>query len=168
MQLADPSAHAGAEWFFTSTNRPIRSDTMSDKSTHGIMVPRPVKIRPGGQGRSIRIDPDDSAELELVSTQMLKQILSARDTSEREAVKHAANTAIDGVLARDPGNGQFEIIDDDDLRVILDTSEGLPRLNRPPDATLMPLRDYIDDSQLSLVSTRALRQVLGEDNENEN
>jgi hypothetical protein len=97
---------------------------------------------------------------------MLKQMLSSRDASERNAIEKVADTAIDGVLARDPCNGQFEIIDDGDLQAILDARQGLPRLSRPADATLLPLRDYADDEHLSLVSTQALRKVLGNDSGN--
>ncbi len=142
--------------------RPER-DAMTDNSTRKVLVPRPRKIRSDDLGRSVWIDPVDSAELELVSTQMLKQVLSSRDTSERDAIRKAADTAIDGVLARDPSNGNFEIIDDNDLQAILDSNQGLPKLSRPADATLTPLKDYADDSQLSLVSTQALRKILDKD-----
>ena len=138
---------------------------MSDSSLHKVLVPRPSKIRSDGRGRSVWVDPVESADLELVSTQMLKQILSSRDASERQAIEKLANTPVDGVLARDPGNGQFEIIDDDDLRAILDATEGLPQLDRPADVTLQPLRDYADDEHLSLVSTQALRKVLNKGDE---
>lgn len=102
----------------------------------------------------------DSAELELVSTQMLKVMLSSRDARERQAIEDAANGSGDGVLARNPQDGQFEIIDDDELQAILDVNQGLPKISKPADATLEPLKDYADDEQLSLVSTHALRKVL--------
>lgn len=108
-------------------------------------------------------DPVESAELELVSTQILKQILSSNDQQNRDAIAVAANTATDGVLARDPATGFFEIIDDDDLQAILDNNSDLPKLSRPVDVTLQPLHDYADDEKLSLVSTMALRKVLAKD-----
>ena len=138
---------------------------MANNSPQKVLVPRPDKLRSDGRGCSVRVDPNESAELELVSTQMLKQMLASRDTSERDAIELVADTAIDGVLARDPINGQFEIIDDDDLQAILDANEGLPKLTRPADATLGPLKDYADDERLSLVSTQALRRVLNHDDE---
>ena len=61
--------------------------------------------------RSTAAKSDDSAELELVSTQMLKQILSSNDAENRKAVGDAAKTPGDGVLARDPATGFFEIIE---------------------------------------------------------
>ena len=136
---------------------------MSDKSSQKVLVPRPARIRSDGRGRSVWTDPAESAELELVSTQTLKQLLSSRDPSGRDAIREAADTAVDGVLARDTGNGKFEIIDEDDLQAILDSNKGLPKLTRPADPTVAPLRDYADDTQLSLVSTQALRKIL--DNE---
>lgn len=136
---------------------------MSRETANKVLVKRPSKVSTNEHGRTVWVDPVESAELELVSTQMLKVILSSRDTADREAIAEAANTAIDGVLARDPGNGQFEIIADEDLQAILDDNQGLPKLTRPADATLEPLRDYADDTELSLVSTQALRRVLGND-----
>lgn len=138
---------------------------MADNAPQKVLVPRPDKITSDGRGRSVWVDPIENAELELVSTQMLKQMLASRDASERAAIKQVADTAIEGVLARDPSNGQFEIIDDEDLKTILDENDGLPRMTRPADATLEPLKDYADDDRLSLVSTQALRRVLNDDDE---
>lgn len=138
-------------------------EAMGENKTNTILVPRPRKVRTDGTGRSVWMDPVESAELELVSTQMLKQILSSRDSSDRIAIKHASDTATDGVLARDPNNGQYEIIGDDDLQAILDANQGLPKLTRPADATYKPLRDYADETELSLVSTQALRKILIDD-----
>jgi hypothetical protein len=94
---------------------------------------------------------------------MLKVMLTSRDDSDREAIREAASTETEGVLARDPTSGGFEIIDDDELQAILDVNQGLPKISRPTDATLEPLRDYADDAELSLVSTHALRKVLDSD-----
>jgi len=136
---------------------------MADRTPRKVLVKRPTRIREDGSGRSVWADPVESAELELVSTQMLKQILTSRDDTERKAIENIANVSADGVLARHPTTGGFEIIEDDELQVILDDNQGLPEVSRPADATLEPLRDYVDDEQLSLVSTQALRKVLNDD-----
>jgi len=136
---------------------------MADQTPRKVLVKRPTRIREDGSGRSVWADPVESAELELVSTQMLKQILTSRDDTERKAIENIANVSADGVLARHPTTGGFEIIEDDELQVILDDNQGLPEVSRPADATLEPLRDYVDDEQLSLVSTQALRKVLNDD-----
>ena len=138
---------------------------MSNDAPNKVLVRRPTKIKTDSRGRSVWADPIESAKLELVSTQTLKQILSSSDDKNRAAIKDAANTATDGVLARDPATGFFEIIDDTDLQVILDANADLPRLSRPTDVTLEPLHDYADDENLSLVTTMALRKVLAEDND---
>lgn len=136
---------------------------MSETTSKKVLVRRPRKIAADGHGRSVWVDPVESAELELVSTQMLKVMLSSRDDAERKAIEQAADTAVNGVLARDPANGQFEIIDDDELQAILSENQGLPEMSRPADATLEPIRDYVDEEHLSLVSTQALRKVLSDD-----
>lgn len=136
---------------------------MSDDSPNKVLVRRPTKIKTDGRGRSVWADPVESAKLELVSTQTLKQILSSNDQQNRKAIEDAASTATDGVLARDPVTGFFEIIDDDDLQAILEFNSDLPKLSRPVDVTLEPLHDYADNEKLSLVSTMALRKVLAKD-----
>ena len=109
----------------------------------------------------------ESAQLELVSTQTLKQILSSNDVENRKAVKEAARSTGEGVLARDPATGYFEIIEEDELQAILDSEQDLPKLSRPSDVTVEPLHDYADWDHLSLVSTQALRRVLVDDDEKE-
>ena len=137
---------------------------MSSGNSNKVLVRRQSKIRSDGQGRSVWAEPVESAEFELVSTLALKKILTTEGDNSRKAIAEAAQSAADGVLARDAANGQFEIIDDDELQAILDDNNSLPPVSRPSDVTLMPLSD--DDAQqadeLSLVSTMALRKVLGE------
>ena len=140
---------------------------MSDENSAKVLVRRPSKIKTDGHGRSVWQDTVETAQLELVSTQILKQILSSNDAENREAVKEAAKTNSEGVLARDPVTGYFEIIEEDELQAILDSGQDLPKLSRPADVTLEPLRDYADSDHLSLVSTQALRRVLVSDDENE-
>jgi hypothetical protein len=108
---------------------------------------------------------DNDTELELDSTQMLKQILSSRDTADAKAVEDAANTASEGVLARHSRSGIYEIIDEQEFEMLLDDCEDLPELRRPTDVTLRPLCDYAENNYFSLVSSRALRRALGGDEE---
>lgn len=113
-----------------------------------------------GHGRSVWADPVESADLELVSTQMLKVMLTSKNQQDRQAIEAVACGNDEGVLARNPENGGFEIISDEDLEEILAANEDLPTVSKPADATLEPLKDYVDDEQLALVSTQALRRVL--------
>lgn len=141
---------------------PIASlvSTMSDTKAGKVLIKRPAKVHTDSRGRSVWADPIESAELELVSTQTLKQILSSTDDTHRESIKEVAGTESNGVLARDTATGMFKIIDDDELQHILDNDSDLPKIQRPSDVTLEPLHDYADVDHLSLVSTQALKRVL--------
>ena len=138
---------------------------MSKTTTRNVLVRRPARIATDDRGRSASADPVESAELELVSTQMLKVMLSSRDDSDRKAIAKAARANGEGVLARHPSSGRFEIIDDIELAAIVDANRHLPRISKPDDATIVPLKDYADDSELSLVSTHALRKVLDDEDD---
>ena len=134
---------------------------MADDPPSRVLVRRPSKIKTDGHGRSVWADPVESAELELVSTQSLKQILSVQWMLRIEkSIEELAATVGGGVLVRDPATGMFKIIDDEELQQILDNEKGLPQLSRPSDVTAEPLHDYVDDDHLSLVSTQALRRVF--------
>lgn len=142
---------------------------MSDDKTVKIRIPQPAKIKSDGGGRSVWTDPVDTIEFELVSTQMLRTMLDAEDSKERKAIEDIAATGEQGVLARNADNGTFEIIDDTDLQAILDNNPGLPTVSRPSDVTLSPLTKDAGSAgeELSLVSTQALRKVLGKPPEKE-
>lgn len=99
---------------------------MSDDKSVRILVRRPSKIKADGQVRSVPADSTENAVLELVSTQILKQILSSNDAKNRKAIEEAAKTTVEGVLARDPATGYFEIIEDDELQAIVDSGQDLP------------------------------------------
>ena len=136
---------------------------MSDEKTVKIRVPRSTKVTTDARGRSVWANPVDAVELELVSTQMLRTMLDAKDDSERKAIEDIADTGEKGVLARNSDKGTFEIIDDTDLQAILDSDPDLPKISRPSDVTLAPLANDAESAgdELSLVSTQALRKVLG-------
>ena len=98
---------------------------MSDEKTVKIRVPRSTKVTTDARGRSVWANPVDAVELELVSTQMLRTMLDAKDDSERKAIEDIADTGEKGVLARNADKGTFEIIDDTDLQAILDSDPDL-------------------------------------------
>lgn len=125
------------------------------------MTTKLTLTRPNGRSEN----PSRDTELELVSTQMLKQILSSRDTSDAKAIEDAANTASEGVLARHATSGIYEIIDEEEFEMLLGKCSDLPELRRPSDVTLRPLCDYAEKNHFSLVSSRALRRALGGDEE---
>ena len=128
-----------------------------------IKIRRPPRIQTDGRGRTVWTEPvDTSDELELVSTQALRVILDSNDKQAREAIEAAARSGSEGVLARNPTSGTFEIIEDADLQAILDNAHDLPPMTRPADVTLVPLNED-PGVELSLVSTQALRKVLGQE-----
>jgi hypothetical protein len=139
-----------------------QNGAMRDEKSARVLVRRPSTIKTEGDGRA-----EEGSEVELVSTQILKQILSSKDSKNRQAVEAVAKTAGEGVLARNPVTGYFEIIDDDELQEIIDSDQDLPKLTRPSDVTAEPLHDYADSDHLSMVSTEALRRVLDDDDEEE-
>ena len=140
---------------------------MGDEKSTRVLVRRPSKTKSTGRGRGTRANSGAGTELELVSTQILKQILSSNDAANRQGVEEAAKATGEGVLARDPATGYFEIIDDDELQAIVDSGQDLPKLSRPADVTVVPLHDYADNEHLSLVSIQALRRVLDGGDEKE-
>lgn len=144
-----------------SIGHPLRiaqNRRMDENKPAGVRVRRPAggraAVETSGAAES------EADELELVSTQMLKQILSSRDFENRKGVADAARHDGEGVLARDPQTGYFVILDEEELRAIVDSGQALPKLSRPSDVTAEPLHDYADDEHLSLVSIQALRRVI--------
>lgn len=87
---------------------------MTDDAPAKALVKRPAKIGSVGRGRPVWVDPIESAELELVSTQTLRQILASSNDAHRKSIEDLAATVGDGVLARDPATGMFKIIDNKD------------------------------------------------------
>lgn len=134
---------------------------MKKETTNRVLVRRPAAS--AADTATADTASGEDAELELVSTQMLKQILSSRDIENRRGIEDAARQAHDGVLARDPVTGFFQVIGDEELQAIVDSGQALPQLSRPSDVTLAPLHDYADSQNLSLVSIQALRRVLDDD-----
>lgn len=134
---------------------------MSDENKRATPTLKPAKVRTDGRGRSVWADPVATAKFELVTTGELRVILDSDDKESVRAIEDAATAADDGVLARNAETGMFEIIDDTDLQALLDNDFGLPEKGRPADVTLEPLAPGDDDESLSLVSTQALRKIIG-------
>jgi len=138
---------------------------MAEDYAPTIRIRRPVKVTTDERGRTVWAEAVETAQLELVSTAMLKKILTSSDDDIRTAMERVVSRNEEGVLARDPATGLFEIISDADLQAILRDNDELPRTARPPDVTLEPASSTEADSgdELSLVSTQALRKILHKD-----
>ena len=137
---------------------------MSKNKSTKVLVRRPSQTHENPLNATTVSETISEAELELVSTQMLKQILTSSDDEDRNAIRDAAaDSAPEGVLARDTSTGIFEMINEADMLTILNENDNLPRLSRPADVTVEPLHDYADSESLSLVSAQALRNVFDDD-----
>lgn len=135
---------------------------MDDKLTQTVRIMRPSRVTTDDRGRTVWEGPVEETELELVSTQMLQTLLDSGDEERRQQLADAARSK-DGVLARNLTSGSFEIIDDDDLKAALESADATPARVRAADVTLEPVPKKSDNAgqELSLVSTQALRKILG-------
>ncbi|MCB1845518.1 MAG: hypothetical protein KDI09_21290 [Halioglobus sp.] len=132
------------------------SDTVKIQRPNG---PR-KKVTVDDRGRSVWAGTVETANLELVSTSILKKLL-ADDEQQRDAVTELAATNPNGYLAKDNATGMFRIIDDDDLQSLLDSNAAPEAFTRPADVVLEPVNPLLqDDEELALVSTQALRKIL--------
>ena len=134
---------------------------MADKLDKTVRILRRSKVATDDRGHTVWVDPVESAELELVTTRMLKRMLASDDEAQRQQI-HEAAQGKDGLLARDTQNESFEIIDDEDLKAALDASVGSTPPARAADVTYEVISEQsaAGDEELSLVSTQALRRIL--------
>lgn len=139
---------------------------MSDILKQTLRIARESKVKTDDRGRSVWAEPAEEAELELVSTMMLKQMLQSENVDQKQRLAKAASGK-QGVLAHNVGNDDFEIIDDDDLKAALASADSRPSGAAAADVTYEPLLEQADtgDEELSLVSTQALRQILSIDDD---
>jgi hypothetical protein len=129
-----------------------------------VRIRRPAKVTTDDRGRTVWADTVETAELELVSTAELQKILASTGEDTRDAIQSIIREEEEGVLARDPATGLFEIISDADLQAILENTNDLPKTRRAADVTLEAVtRQEGDEGELSLVSTQVLRKILGKD-----
>ncbi len=133
---------------------------MIERLKQTVRIVRRAKVETDERGRSVWVDPVETARLELVSTTMLTQILEADNEDHKAALHEAANGA-DGVLARDAESDSFHIIEDDELQAALDSAAAAEPLYREADVVLEPVSVTDgEEEELSLVSTQMLKQIL--------
>lgn len=128
---------------------------MAEDYTATIRIRRPAKVTTDERGRTVWTGEVETAELELVSTAELKEILAASDDESRTAIERVAHGDTDGVLARDPTTGLFAVVSDAELKAALEEKGGAAT---GPLETLQPASGA--DEDLSLVSTQVLRKML--------
>lgn len=134
---------------------------MTDEFKTTVRIQRPARIQADGRDRSVRAEPVEIAEFELLSTVALKKILKSNDESAKKSITAAANCGDQGVLARDIATGHFEILDDADLQRIIEQDHMSPNQDKAADIVHEPVFDGENSiDELSLVKTLALKKIL--------
>ena len=132
---------------------------MSDDLYKTIKIKRNSNVGADSKGRTVWTKPIEETEFELVSTQMLKQILDSDDEDKKAKIRALAE-AEEGVLACAAGTNEFEILPENELEAALQAANNPNAPNIPSDFTLESVSESGDEEELSLVSTQALRKVL--------
>lgn len=134
---------------------------MNDKLNQTQRILRSSKVKTDQRGRTVWSDTVETAKLELISTQMLKQIIASDDTDANSRLREVAE-GDSGLLARDTEKDRFEIINDEELQRILDGTD--TESAEKPAADFVdepPVEDAADEAELELVNTQMLRVMLG-------
>lgn len=138
---------------------------LSEDHVKTVRIQRPAKVTTDERGRTVWTGGVESVELELVSTTALHKILDSGDEKSRLAIREAVSGKTEGVLARNPETGFFEIVSDAELDSLLDGNKCRPASHHVADVTSEPVGDRVQRAaeELSLVSTQVLRKVLKPD-----
>jgi hypothetical protein len=133
---------------------------MNDPLKQTVRISRPGKVTRDAQGRTVSTAPAEEAELELVSSTMLTNMLGSGSEARKRQLQELAASK-EGVLAKNLGSGNFEILSDDELKKAL--AEAGRAQRESARSRLEPVLDRGDrlDTELSLVSSQALRKILG-------
>jgi len=142
-----------------------REVVVNDKLNRTQRILRSPKVTTDERGRTVWVDPVETAKLELVSTQMLKQIIEADDVDMTDHLREVAEGQ-DGLLARNVDEDRFEIISDTELQRILDGTDMEPEVKGASSFVKEPLAEAVtDEEELELVSTQMLRIILSPEDE---
>lgn len=132
---------------------------MTDEYPTTIIIRRPAKVTTDGRGRAVWGEPIEDTELELMSTQALQAALECAEQADRDSMQALAEGDKDGVLVRDLATGLFEIMSEEELKLLLenDANEMAAKTEFVNSANLACSGE---GDQLSLASTQILRKVL--------
>lgn len=137
---------------------------MTDELKTTLRIQRRPRVQSDGRGRSVWAEPIDAVEFELLSTGELQKILKSTDETAKESIAVAASSGDDGVLARNTATGHFEILSDTDLQRIIEQDLQSSGQEKVADVIYEPVFDSeASISELSLVSTLALKKILKEE-----
>lgn len=133
---------------------------MNDDLKKTTRIVRNPKVKTDGRGRTVWADTVETANLELVSTQMLQQLIEDGDDATTNHLREVAEGK-DGLLAHDADKGRFEIISDEELQHILDGTDAEHNAKKKSARIKEPLAEAVEEQEeLELVSTQMLRQIL--------
>jgi hypothetical protein len=137
-----------------------REAAMNDELKKTTRIVKRPKVKTDDRGRTVWDDTVKTANLELVSTQMLQQLIDDGDDATTNHLRKVAEGK-DGLLAHDAGRGRFEIISDEELQHILDGTDAEYRARKKAASIEEPTAEVVEEEEeLELVSTQMLRQIL--------
>ncbi len=141
---------------------------MSDDLKNTIRLVRKNKCITDDRGRTVWNVPIENTELELVSTERLEEMIRTDGERAKERIARAAQKK-DGILAHNPADNRFQIIDDDDLMAALDSAADISEREVSLASEDEPTFDDTDSGaeELSLVSTQMLKQLLDVEDDTE-
>lgn len=133
---------------------------MNDELKKTTRIVKKPKVKTDDRGRTVWADTVETANLELVSTRTLQQLIDAGDDATTTHLRELAEGK-DGLLAHDADKGRFEIISDEELQHILDGTDAEYDAKKKAAFIEEPLAEAAEeDEELDLVSTQMLRQIL--------
>jgi hypothetical protein len=134
---------------------------MGDDYVATVRIRRPARVSTDG-GRNVWSDTIEEVELELVSTSELESLLKSGDNDTRGAIRKALSGQEEGVLARDPSTGLFQVVSEAELKSFFEEKEDAPIRRRPTDIEPEPRGEAKEkeSEELSLVSTQMLRRII--------
>jgi hypothetical protein len=140
---------------------------MSDDPTKTVRIKRTSKVMQDDRGHNVWVGRVEAAELELVSTMALQQVLKSGGGEVRTEIRKLARSHKDGVLARDTATGHYRIVSEAELKSFAaagsaGTSRPQSQPTRTADVTGAPIsaKALRAADELSLVSTQILRKVV--------
>jgi hypothetical protein len=137
-----------------------REAAMNDELKKTTRIVRGPKVKTDDRGRSVWADTVKTANLELVSTQMLQQLIDNGDDATTSHLREVAEGK-DGLLAHDTDKGRFEIISDEELQHILDGTDAEYIAKKKAAYIEEPTAEVVEEEEeFELVSTQMLRQIL--------
>lgn len=139
---------------------------MNDDLKKTTRIVHKPKVRTDDRGRTVWDDTIKTANLELVSTQMLKQLIDADDEATTNHLQEVSQGK-EGVLAHDTEQGRFEIIGDEELQHILNGTEAEYNANKAAVVEEPLVETVAEEQELELVSTQMLRQILSPEDFND-